>query len=155
MTGLAEPRWAHLLPVTSPQRALMMEMAKARYTIHIPNHVRHVGIATQQYLTGGPFKGVDSAVLSYGHPHDSLHVLGEETPELDSHMKQTGTFVGELANVPTVDVVKQGKNLHFWRMRNHAYQPQPVAAPAALAGPQYAPMPSVGPQPQPAPSQPF
>lgn len=121
-------------------------MAKAQYTIHIPNHARQVGIAAHHYLTSGPIRGINAATLTYGHPHDSLHVIGEETPELDSHIKQTGTFVGDVANVPVIDVIKNGKNVVHWQMRNPHYQPSVQTVPGAFAGPQQAPLPSAGPQ---------
>lgn len=117
-------------------------MAKARYSIHVPNHARQVALAAHHYLTNGPIRGIGTATLSYGHPHDSLHVIGEESPELDSHMKQTGTFIGDVANVPYIDVVKHGKNIAHWQMFNPHYQPQQMAAPQALAGSPEAMLPS-------------
>lgn len=122
-------------------------MAAARYTISVPNHARQVGLAAHHYLTSGPIPGIRAATLSYGHPHDSLHVVGEESPELDSHMKQTGTFIGDVANVPAIDVMKHGKNLALWSMRNPHYQPQPTTPPAAFSGPQTGPLPFAGPIP--------
>lgn len=95
---------------------------KARYEIHIPNHARNVAIAAHHYLTSGPVRGIHSATVSFGHPHDVLTVTGEESPELDSHIKQTGTFVGDVANEPFINVSKQGKNIAHWTMKNPHYQ---------------------------------
>lgn len=120
-------------------------MAKARYEIHIPNHSPTVAHATHHYLTSGPIKGIYHARVSYGHPHNTLVVIGEESPELDSHMKQTGTYVGELTNEAMIPVIKQGKNIAYWPMRNPFYQPQTVTAPAAFSGPGVVPLPSAGP----------
>lgn len=122
---------------------------KAHYTIHVPSHARQVAIAAHHYLTSGPIRGVNTATVSFGHPNDALHVVGDETPELDSHIKQTGTFIGDVANVSHIDVTKQGKNVAHWPMANPHYQPQPAGPPAALAGPQSAPLPSARPTPTP------
>lgn len=120
-------------------------MAKVRYEIHVPGHARRIGIAAHHYVTQGPIKGIHSATVQYGHPYDSLVVHGEETPELDSHMKQTGAFIGELANVPFINVLKQGKNVAYWPIRNLQYQAQPSTAPPALDPvPGVAPLPSAG-----------
>lgn len=120
-------------------------MAKAHYTIHIPNHARQIGIAAHHYLTNGPIRGVGAATLQFGHPHDSLVVVGDESPELDSHMKQTGTFIGDVANAPYIDVIKHGKNIAHWQMLNPHYQQQAVAQPAAFASPPEGPLPSSNP----------
>lgn len=120
-------------------------MSRAQYTIHVPNTSRQIAIAAHHYLTSGPIRGINAATVQYGHPHDSLNVVGEETPELDSHMKQTGAFIGELANAPFIDVMKQGKQLAHWPIRNPHYQAQPAMPPQPFAGPQGAPLPSSGP----------
>lgn len=108
------------------------DMAKAHYTIHVPNTARNVSVAAHHYLTNGPIHGINSATVQFGHPHDSLTVVGDETPELDSHIKQTGTFIGDVANIPFINVIKQGKNVAHWTMHNPNYQAQPPGPPAAL-----------------------
>lgn len=110
-------------------------MAKAHYTVHVPNTARQVGIAAHHYLTSGTIRGIHHATLSYGHPDDALEVIGEETPELDSHIKQTATFVGDVANAPAINVTKRGKSLAHWTLANPHYQPVPTAPPAAFAPP--------------------
>lgn len=120
-------------------------MAKAHYTIHVPNQHRRIGLAAHHYLTSAPIRGINAATVQYGHPHDSLNVIGEETPEMDSHMKQTGAFIGELANEPFIDVLKQGKQLAHWPIHNPHYLPEPAMAPQPFSAPQGAPLPSSGP----------
>lgn len=110
-------------------------MAKARYEIHVPNHARQVTIAAHHYLTSGPIRGINHATIHYGHPHDSLVVTGDESPELDSHMKQTGTFIGDVANAPLIDVTKQGKNIAHWPMANPHYVPAGSGPPSAGGSP--------------------
>lgn len=120
-------------------------MSRAQYTIHVPNQHRRISLAAHHHLTSGPIRGINAATVQYGHPHDSLNVIGEETPELDSHMKQMGAFIGELANEPFINVMKQGKQLAHWPIHNPNYQPQPVMPPQAFSAPQGAPLPSSGP----------
>lgn len=121
-------------------------MAKAHYTIHVPNTARNVAIAAHHYLTSGPVRGINAATVQFGHPHDSLMVVGDETPELDSHVKQTGTFIGDVANVPSIAITKQGnKTIAHWTMANPHYQPMPVVPPQAFAGPQMSPLGPPGP----------
>lgn len=102
-------------------------MAKAHYTIHVPNLHRNVAIAAHHYLTAGPVRGIHSGTVQFGHPHDALTVVGEETPELDSHVKQTATFIADVANEPSLSVIKQGKgHVAHWTMHNPNYNPQLV-----------------------------
>ena len=97
---------------------------KAIYHVHVPNHARQVTLAAHNYVSGGPIRGIHSATVQYGHPHDTLTVVGEESPELDSHMKQTGAFVGEVANEPVINVMKtNGKSVAHWPIRNPSYLP--------------------------------
>lgn len=96
---------------------------KAKYSIFIPAHARYVAQAAHHYLSYGPLQTLH-ATVQYGHPDDELVVYAEETPKMDSHMKQLGVFVAEVANLPVTKVVKQtGKNIHTWDMRNVSYQP--------------------------------
>lgn len=113
------------LPITTRDAPTKYVTMKARYELHIPNQARNVAIAAHHYLTSGPVRGIQSATVQFGHPHDTLVVMGEESPELDSHIKQTGTFVGDVANTPFINVSKQGKNIAHWQMVNPHYQPQP------------------------------
>lgn len=116
-------------------------MAKVHYTLHVPAEARNVALAAHHYLTSGTVRGVHSATVQHGTPYDSLTVVGEETPELDSHIKQTGTFIGEVANAPVINVIKQGKNIAHWAMRNPYYQNNtPVGPPQPFAQPPQQPL---------------
>jgi hypothetical protein len=61
-----------------------------------------------------------------GHsgPHDAVVAHAEETPENDSHMKQIGTWVADLAGHPVVYVERQGKGGPVtWPVNNLASAP--------------------------------
>lgn len=69
-------------------------------------------------------------------PHDNLVAYAEDTPESDSHMRQTAVYVGELANCEAVAVVKKGKQGHqTWTVRNPLHFPGAPADPVAVAQP--------------------
>lgn len=71
--------------------------------------------ALQQAWVEGPHQH------AYGPGHH-LVVIAEESPEMDSHVKQLAAHVGELANHPTVLASKQGKNgLESWVIPNRKY----------------------------------
>jgi hypothetical protein len=67
--------------------------------------------------------------VEYGKAHppetfDHLKVVAPDTPETDSMLKQVGVYVGELANVPVVTVLKSGKNgPQPWDLSNPGFQP--------------------------------
>lgn len=106
--------------------------ASARYTIHIPHSGADLATATHHYLSTGHVpvdgvvvhRGVDASFDGPPEPHDLVQAYGQDTPELDSHMKQVGAYVGELANRPTIWVSKEnGKSMANWPIRNPMYQP--------------------------------
>lgn len=111
-------------------------MAKARYTIFVPGG-GPIAMAAHQYLMESRLP-IESATVHSGVPFDSLVAYAEETPEMDSHMKQVGTYVGEVANQPVITVAKEGKTVATWPMKNLHYQP-PVPSP--LAPPEQPPAP--------------
>lgn len=100
-------------------------MAKAKYTVMIPNDAPNVAVAAHHFLSYGPAR-IDAATVQHGIPNDSLVVYAEESPEMDSQMKQLAVFVGEIANAQAITVVKEGKSIATWTMRNPHYAPQPT-----------------------------
>lgn len=108
---------------------------KAKYTVYIPSDAKQVSVAAHHYLSYGPL-ATGAATVHHGTPFDTLDVVAEDMPEIDSHIKQLGVFVGEVANVQSIHVTKQtGKALHEWDLANPFYQP-PVAMPQSMGVPQ-------------------
>jgi hypothetical protein len=101
---------------------------KAKYTIFIPSEAKNVAYAAHHYLAHGPL-ATGAATVHHGHPFDTLIVFAEDTPEIDSHIKQLGAFVGEVANTQSIHVTKEtGKAVHTWELANPYYTP-PAASP--------------------------
>lgn len=122
-------------------------MGQSKYTVFIPSHAKSVAIAAHHYLTMGPL-AVKGATVHHGTPYDTLIAYAEDTPEMDSHMKQLGVFVGEVANTQVVTVAKEGKNIATWQMRNPFYQPPQLQVPnAPMEAPQVVPNANVPQQP--------
>src|SRR4051812_38086176 len=98
-------------------------MAQARYTVLAPT-VPGLSEAISRYLTEGPIPVKALNVLA-GDPYTQVIAWAEETPEIDSHFKQIGTYVGEAANAPVISVVREGKSgVSTWEMKNKHYVPQ-------------------------------
>jgi hypothetical protein len=111
-------------------------MAAAKYTIHVPavdqfNQPLKIHHAVRQHLNN---LGIDNATLHEGDPTHSVTGWTDDTPEWDSTMKQLGVFAGELANVPTVHVTKEGDKPATWPMANPDYQEGIAAEQCAIAG---------------------
>lgn len=112
-------------------------MASAKYTVHIPGtdelgQPLKASGAAHHYLTYGklPFSAVG---VQYGHPFDQVTAWGEETPEIDSHMKQLGAYAGEIANHPSVTVTREGKTPAYWEIHNPHYRSGEGAESSVLA----------------------
>lgn len=109
-------------------------MAAARYTVHVPAEDEHgnplrLHEAVHQHLNrlGG------HASFQEGWPTHSVTAWAEDMPEWDSTAKQTGAYAGELANVPSVMVTKEGKTPAMWHIANPLYRPGEPAEQPALA----------------------
>lgn len=109
-------------------------MAQAKYTIHVPaqdehgNALRlHDAVHTHLNNLGGHASYVE------GHPTHAVAAWAEDHPEWDSHAKQTGAFAGEIANVPSVQVTKEGTDAASWHIANPLYRPGEPAEQSALA----------------------
>jgi hypothetical protein len=109
---------------------------KVEYSIFVPSGNRMVSMAAHHFLSYGPLRTLH-ATIHPGIPNDALVVLAEESPEMDSHIKQLGVLVAEVANLPVVTVAKKtGKNIHTWDMQNVNYvPPQPVQPGVATTPP--------------------
>jgi hypothetical protein len=110
-------------------------MATAKYTVHVPaadqfDQPLKLHHAVHQHLNN---IGVDNAVIHEGHPTHSVSAWAEDTPEWDSTMKQLGVYAGEIANVPHVNVSKEGDKGALWAMANPDYQEGIAAEQGALA----------------------
>lgn len=108
-------------------------MAEARYSILIPHGDEHgnkipgVAAAAHHYLHHGPLKVtttyVDPEKYNHTGPHDILHAYAEDSPEVDSHIKQLAAYVGDVVNHPAIYAFKHGKSgPKSWTIRNTQYQ---------------------------------
>jgi hypothetical protein len=118
---------------------------KAKYSVFIPSEARQVAVAAHHYLSYGPL-ATSAATVQHGHPFDILIVFAEDTPEIDSHIKQLGVFVGEVANAQSIHVTKEtGKAVHTWELANPYYQPPAPVQPVQPMQPMGMPTPPVRP----------
>jgi hypothetical protein len=100
-------------------------MPSAKYTILVPSHPP-VAQAVYEYLSDGPVK-TDAINVIPGNPWTQIYAWAEDIPEVDSHMKQIGTYAAQAVNVPSLTVMKDGKNgVSTWEMRNTQYNPTSV-----------------------------
>jgi hypothetical protein len=110
-------------------------MAAARYTIHLPGADELGQPLRLHEAVYQRFKdlGGQPTTIHRGEPHHIVTTWAEDTPEWDSQAKQLGTLAGELANVPSVHVTKEGDKPAAWEMANNSYQPGEGAEDVALA----------------------
>lgn len=100
-------------------------MPAAKYTIHVPaademgNPLR-VHDAVHQHLLN---LGHETPTVHPGSPFHHVSTWAEESPEMDSMMKQIGTQAADVCNVPILHVTKEGANTARWPMKNHMYAP--------------------------------
>src|SRR6185312_17290201 len=122
-------------------------MAQARYTIVTPGDAgNQIARAAHHYLMYGPV-AVEGAWIdpqnegTWNGEHqgiyDHLVAVAEDTPETDSHMKQTAAYVGEVANAPGIRVMKDGKDgLNVWYVKNSQHPGSGLHSPSeAPSGP--------------------
>lgn len=104
-------------------------MAAAKYTVNVPaadelgNRLKiHRGV--HQHLLN---LGHDMPAIHEGYPIHQVSTWAEESPEMDSTMKQIGSYVGEIANAPHIFVTREGKNTARWPIRNpHYFEGEPA-----------------------------
>jgi hypothetical protein len=125
-------------------------MADAQYSILVPlvdnqgNELQHIADYAHQYLVNqGMVDGswVDPPVRALWkgqdpEPHEALHTIQEDTPEMDSFIKHAAKQIGEIANQWGIFVYKTGKSgVQKWIIDNPHYREGEPADPVALAQP--------------------
>lgn len=113
-------------------------MAQAKYSIMIPkvdnlgNPLTNIAAAAHHFLFYGPLK-VEGSYIDPNkqgnwrdtepEPHDILVTVAEDSPEMDSQMKQLAAHVAEVANQWGIFVMKEGKNgIQSWTVANSSYR---------------------------------
>lgn len=124
---------------------------QARYAIHVPTHdntgqpLRDLAQAAHEHLfRAGAIEGsyIERGKVGNWRDYapegmDHLVTYAEDTPETDSHIKQTAQYVGELANQEAMAIEKHGKDGPvLWVVDNSNHRPNEPAHPSAL---QYVP----------------
>lgn len=121
--------------------------AKAKFSIHVPtrdnlgNQLRDLATAAHQHLFQNA--GIDGSYIERGKDGnwrddpqeklDHLVTFADDTPEIESHMKQTAAHIGDLANQWGVTVTKEGKDgPNLWVIDNPNYAEGAPAQDAAL-----------------------
>lgn len=110
---------------------------------NLGNELTDIASAAHHYLFYGPLK-VEGSYIDpdkKGHwrddqtqPHDQLVTFAEESPEMDSAMKQLAAYVGEVANQWGIFVVKEGKQgIQTWTVPNSMYRQGEPAETVALS----------------------
>ncbi len=107
----------------------------ARYSIHVPStdelgQPLRIHEAVHQHLTNA---GWQNPTLHEAKPSHVVTAWAEDHPKADSHAKQIGAFVGQVANHPHIYVSKEGKTPANWPIANPHYRPGEGAEPSALA----------------------
>lgn len=97
----------------------------AQYCIHVPTHDElsnrlRVHHAVHQHLLS---QGHAHPTINEGYPYHQVTTWAEESPEMDSRMKQIGQQAAQVANVPRLWVSRQGKAPAHWELHNKHYVP--------------------------------
>jgi hypothetical protein len=112
---------------------------QAKWTVMIPqkdnlgNDLGDVATAAHHWLHYGPGPKVDGSFIHRNiqgnwrdepaELHDHLVTVAQDTPEMDSYVKQLAHHIGEAANQWGVFVMKEGGgNTHSWVIDNRNYQ---------------------------------
>jgi hypothetical protein len=127
-------------------------MAKqAKYTLHVPTRdnagqpLRDLAQAAHEHLfNNGAIEGsfIDRGKTGNWRDYapeemDHLVTFAEDSPETDSHLKQTAVHIGQLANQQAVTVTKEsGAGPALWIINNPQWREDEGAHPSAL---QYVP----------------
>lgn len=113
-----------------------MKGSKAKYTVMIPQSTGLADYAHQRCMQG-PVR-LDHSYLDRGkwahwpgggpEMHDLLVLHGDDSPEMDSHVKQLAREVGRHGQLPAVFATKEGsKGLMSWVVDNPELGRQAVA----------------------------
>jgi hypothetical protein len=123
-------------------------MALAKYIVHVPqqdpqgNPLRDLASAAHESLYRNTGRGVEIAdtkihrnVEGQEGPHDEIVAYVEASPEADSTFKQLGVHLAELAGVPAITVIREGKDGQVWPMSHPLTTGFTQADSAALSPP--------------------
>ena len=125
-------------------------MAQAKYSIQIPTQdnlgqpLKDLSAAVHTYLfrnfgVEGSWK--DTGQIGYWRdddpePYETLVTIQEESPEMDSAVKEAGKFVAEIANQWGIHVHKSSSNgPASWIVNNSSFRPDEGADPSVLLEP--------------------
>lgn len=105
-------------------------MATVKYTLPIPASDNDVAGATHHWIKSGPlpaitYSYIHRGVHSVGGLSDHVVVFGDDSPELDSHIKQVAHHVAEVINHPHLNVIKEGNKsgIQNWVIKNLKHSP--------------------------------
>lgn len=128
-------------------------MQQAKYSILIPrvdnqgNRLRDIAAAAHHFLFYGPLK-TQGSYIERGkignwrdldpEPHDMLITVAEDSPEMDSSIKQLALEVAQVANQWGIFVMKEGNGITSWEVGNPQYVEGAPADQAALEEPESA-----------------
>lgn len=113
-------------------------MPEAKYTILVPRHddqgnilIPIAGYAREYLNQLGIMKHIyveDSFTRNEQDSLQSIVVVADDTPEVDSTIKQTASYLGELVNRWGIAVFKEGKDgIRTWEIANTNYRPDEPA----------------------------
>ncbi len=107
-----------------------MNGKKAKYTVFVPRVTHDPGLA-ERALSSAMSGGVvvdhgylDRDKLAHwpgGQPeiHDLVHLHADETPEMDSHVKQLARQIAQAGQLPTIFATRSGSKGHtHWTVDN-------------------------------------
>lgn len=117
------------------------QTGNAKYTIHVPTHdtmgnlLQDLSYQAHNHLSKALGRMIHSLHVEGPYQHGTstarhLLLVAHDTPEVDSHVKQTATQLAEAANHPVVTVIKESQQgIQPWTMQNKKYDggPSPVA----------------------------
>lgn len=134
---------------------------QAKYSMLVPkvdnlgNELVDIASAAHHYLFYGPMRIEGSFVErdKQGNwrdldpePHDMIVTYADDSPQMDSQMKQAAAYVADVANQWGIFVIKEdGKSINTWTVANPAFRPGEPAEQLALAQPESTMAPSGNP----------
>jgi hypothetical protein len=121
---------------------------RSKYTVQIPvkdnlgQPLKDIATAAHHYLHNGPIKNVGSKIYRNVEGNwrddpqerfDDLILVVDDTPEMDSAVKQLAVHIADVANQWGVYVTKEGKNgIQDWVMPPPQFRKGEGADPAML-----------------------
>lgn len=127
------------------------QTGNAKYTIHVPTHdtmgnlLQDLSYQAHAHLSKALGRMIHSLHVEGPYQHGTstarhLLLVAHDTPEVDSHVKQTATQLAEAANHPTVTVIKESQQgIQPWTMQNKSYTSAPSQYVFVLPGPSAVP----------------